>query len=215
MKTRDRILAEARLLFNERGYGNVPISELSDHLGMSEGNLWYHFKSKRALLEALSAQFASEITSRLAIFPLADDDVVEAYADLLGRMMAELRRHRFLYRDQADYGEHCDIVLSNLPDWYAQTRGQLIDHYRLMVEQGLLDWPQDRLPDLATNATLILRYGLEYQRELGIDMAAGAGSVRRTLLQHLTLFEDKLDPDAAMRLRHAIASLVEPMAATA
>lgn len=213
MKTRDRILVTARQLFNERGYGNVPTADIADHLGMSEGNLWYHFKSKRALLEALSSQFAGEIEERLTIRPLSGDDIVEAYADLLGRIMAELRRNRFLYRDQADYGEHCDIVLSNLPGWYARTGQQLLDHYRVMVAQGLLDWPVDHLPALTTNATLILRFGLEYRREMGEDMAAGAGSVRRALLQHLTLFEDKLEADAAMRLHRAIEALETPVRA--
>lgn len=211
MKTRDRILFTARQLFNERGYGNVPTADLAEHLGMSEGNLWYHFKSKRALLEALSEQFATEIEVRLAVKPLAGDDIIEAYADLLGRLMLELRHNRFLYRDQADYGEHCDIVLSNLPGWYARTAQQLLDHYRVMVEQHLLDWPAEHLPALTTNATLILRFGLEYRREMGEDMAAGAGSVRRALLQHLTLFEDKLEADAAMRLHRAIEALDEPV----
>lgn len=213
MKTRERILAEARTLFNARGYGNVSTALLAEHLGMSEGNLWYHFKSKRSLLEALSAEFAGEIEARLTITPIPGDDIVERYADLLGQMMTELRRHRFLYRDQADYGEHCDIVLSNLPHWYARTRTQMTDHYRVMVAQQLLDWPADRVEDLATNAALILRFGLEYQREIGEDVAAGAGSVRRTLLQHLTLFEDKLVSDAAMRLRRAIATMGESVAA--
>lgn len=213
MKTRDRILAAARHLFNERGYGNVPTADLAEHLGMSEGNLWYHFKSKRALLEALSEQFATEIEARLAVKPIAGDDIIEAYADLLDRLMAELRHNRFLYRDQADYGEHCDVVLSNLPDWYARTGQQLLEHYRVMVEQHLLDWPAERLPDLTTNATLILRFGLEYRREMGEDMTAGAGSVRRALLQHLTLFEDKLEADAAIRLHCAIAALDEPVPA--
>lgn len=213
MKTRDRILFEARLLFNARGYGNVPTAELAEHLGMSEGNLWYHFKSKRALLEALSAQFADEIEARLAIEPTPGDDIVEGYADLLGLLMAELRRNRFLYRDQADYGEHCDVVLLNLPGWYARTGQQLLGYYRVMVEQRLLDWPAGRLPDLTTNATIILRFGLEYRREIGEDMAAGAGSVRRALLQHLTLFEGKLEADAAMRLHRAIAALHEPILA--
>lgn len=210
MKTRDRILVKARQLFNERGYGNVPTAELAAQLGMSEGNLWYHFKSKRTLLEALSGQFADEIEARLTMRPLPGDDIVEAYADLLGRLMAELRHNRFLYRDQADYGEHCDIVLSNLPGWYARTAQQLLGYYRVMVEQNLLDWPLEQLPNLTTNATIILRFGLEYQREIGEDMTEGAGSVRRALLQHLTLFEDKLEADAAMRLRRAIAAMGEP-----
>ena len=55
LKTRDRIVEAARRLFNERGYGEVTTAALASHLGTAEGNLRYHFKTKRALLEAIAA----------------------------------------------------------------------------------------------------------------------------------------------------------------
>jgi hypothetical protein len=79
-----------------------------------------------------------------------------------------------------------------------------------LVDAGLLDWPRARLRDLAINATIILRYGLEHYRELGEPIGAGAGAVRRTLRRHLTLFEHHLDPAAANRLHSAIEAMGEP-----
>ena len=202
MKTKDRIAEAARELFNEQGYGAVTTSALAEHCAISEGNLWYHFKTKRALLEALGDRFALSIEARLTLSPQGDP--VTAYARLLAALMEEFRAFRFLYRDHSGYGEHPAVIEQNAPRWLNQTFAQLGQHLSALVDAQLLDWPRERLDDLAINATIILRYGLEHYRELGEPTGTGTGVVQRTLRRHLTLFEHKLAPVAAERLHRAI-----------
>lgn len=205
MKTRDRIVETARTLFNEQGYGAVSTAALAAACGMAEGNLWYHFKTRRALLDALSERFASMVEVRLALAP--GGDPVASYARLLEAVMTEFRDFRFLYRDQPSYGEHGEPIAARAPEWIERTYRQLEQHYAALVGTRLLDWPADRLRDLAINATIILRYGLDHYRELGEPTGSGTGAVRRTLLRHLTLFEDRLESGAAARLRRAITAI--------
>lgn len=207
MKTRDRIIEGARQLFNEQGYGAVTTAALAAHLGMAEGNLWYHFKTKRALLEALEGQFSAAIESRLAMRPNADP--LDGYVRLLNAQMREFRYFRFLYRDQQGYGEQAETVRSRAPGWLEQTFDQIEAHLAALVDAALLDWPRERLRDLAINATIILRYGLEHYRELGEPMGEGSGTVRRTLRRHLTLFEHRLTQAAATQLHAAIDAIEE------
>lgn len=204
MKTKDRIVEEARRLFNARGYGNVTTAALAAQLGISEGNLWYHFKTKRAVLAAIAERFAEAIEARLTMRPRAAGDPVADYAALLEVLMAEFRDFRFLYRDQPSYGDHVAVIANAAPDWIARTYDQLEAHHGALVDAGLLNWPRDGLRDLAINATVILRYGLEHFRELGEPTEAGTGAVRRTLLRHVTLFAHGLAPAAAQRLHAAI-----------
>ncbi len=203
--TRDRIVEQARHLFNEQGYEAVTTAALAAHLGIAEGNLWYHFKTKRALLDAIGARYAEVIEQRLLMAPGAD--AVASYAALLGTMMAEFRAFRFLYRDQRSYGQLAELIERNARQWTETTFAQLEAHLAALVDAGLLDWPRDRLRDVAINATIILRYGLEHYREMGVPVGAGSGAVQRTLKQHLTLFEHRLDPQAAIRLNAAIAAI--------
>ena len=205
MKTRARIVETARTLFNEQGYGAVSTAALAAACGMAEGNLWYHFKTRRALLDALGERFAKTIEARLALAP--GSDPVASYAILLEAVMVEFRDFRFLYRDQRSYGEHGEVIAARAPEWIERTYRQLEQHYAALVAARLLDWPAERLRDLAINATIVLRYGLDHYRELGEPTGAGTGAVRRTLLRHLTLFEDRLDPAAAARLRRAITAI--------
>lgn len=202
MKTRDRIIAAALRLFNEAGYGAVTTAALADHLGMAEGNLWYHFKTKRALLDAIGERFAIATEARLALVPQGNP--VEAYARLLAAMTAELRDYRFLYRDQPAYGDHAAVIAEHAEEWIRRTYRQFEDHLAALAAAGVLDLPAERLPDLAINASILLRYGLEHERELGAATASGTGAVRRTLLRHLTLFEHALEQTARAQLQAAI-----------
>jgi len=205
MKTRDRIVVTAQRLFNEAGYGAVTTAALAERLGMAEGNLWYHFKTKRALLDAIGERFAAAIEARLALEP--EGDPVEAYARLLRSMMAEFRDFRFLYRDQPAYGDHAAVIAAHAADWTRQTFTQIEAHLAALVSAGSLDLPPARLADVAINATILLRYGLEHERELGAATASGTGAVRRTLLRHLILFEHALAPAALARLKAAIEAI--------
>lgn len=213
MKTRDRIVVTAQGLFNEAGYGAVTTALLAERLGMAEGNLWYHFKTKRALLDAIGERFAASIEARLALVP--EGNPVEAYARMLRAMMTEFRDFRFLYRDQPAYGDHAAVIAKHAADWTRQTFTQIEAHLAALVSAGSLDLPLARLADVAVNATILLRYGLEHERELGAATASGTGAVRRSLLRHLTLFEHALAPAAASELKAAIERIEaeEPLAA--
>ena len=66
MKNRKKeILDVARTLFNTKGYSNVTIRMIAMELGMSSGNLNYHFKKKEAILEALYFEMVAVFDARV------------------------------------------------------------------------------------------------------------------------------------------------------
>ena len=213
MKTRERIIALAQARFNEFGYGNVTTAVLASELGISEGNLWYHFKTKRDLLESISKEFVLYSNERLALRASGEKDVIEGYIELMMAHERELLLYRFLYRDQADYGCHSQIVLDNITGLYDKSRAQFKAFFSEMVRVGILDWPKNRIDHLTVNAVILIRFGLEYLRET--QQAFDSGAVEQTFLQHLTLFEHQLDPAAAKRLRDAAANRLPDSAACA
>jgi AcrR family transcriptional regulator len=64
--TRDRILEECRRLFNERGPAEVTTAEIAAAVGISEGNLHYHFRRKEQIVETLFGAFEQAL-ERVAI----------------------------------------------------------------------------------------------------------------------------------------------------
>ncbi|HTF81891.1 MAG TPA: TetR/AcrR family transcriptional regulator [Cytophagales bacterium] len=60
--TRDIILNVSKKLFNENGYYNVSLRQIANEIGISQGNLNYHFKKKEELLKELYNQFGETLT---------------------------------------------------------------------------------------------------------------------------------------------------------
>lgn len=56
MKRKDLIIAEGIRYFNRQGFGAGSLHQLAHEMGMSRGNLSYHFKTKELLLKAIVEQ---------------------------------------------------------------------------------------------------------------------------------------------------------------
>lgn len=203
VRTRDRIVDTARRLFNEQRYGRVTLAALAGELGIAKGNLWYHFREKPALLAAITELFLERVAVRERLEP-EPGRAPESYVAFLSVLADEMRDFRFMYRDQADYGEHSESLLTRLPGIYDRVLAQFAAFFEGMVQEGGLTVEPSRIPALALNAVLVLRYYLEFSRERGDPLAADADAVGRAMAQHLTLFDDRLTPATAAYLRAAL-----------
>ncbi|MCV2366508.1 TetR/AcrR family transcriptional regulator [Roseateles oligotrophus] len=99
-RTAERILEVTLDLFNRFGEPNVSTTLISAELGISPGNLYYHYPAKDELINSLFARFERELLDLLA----AADNVTNVEdAWLFFHMLYELIwKHRFLYRDLND-----------------------------------------------------------------------------------------------------------------
>ena len=57
-ETRQRILSSAARLFHDKGYASTSTADIAATAEVAEGSIFYHFGSKRALLEALGQDYA-------------------------------------------------------------------------------------------------------------------------------------------------------------
>jgi AcrR family transcriptional regulator len=100
-RTRGRILAGALALFNENGESRVTTGMIADALGISPGNLYYHFRSKDQIVEQLFARFEE----RIGVQPRPGAPGPEAIEDLwlyLHLTLEAIWDYRFLYRNLDD-----------------------------------------------------------------------------------------------------------------
>ena len=98
MKTRDKILYTARLLFNARGIAEVSSRNVSDELGISYGNLCYHFHKKADIVHQLYMDMQTELDqemSNLQAEILGFDFMVQS----LRRMLEVMHKYKFVFLD--------------------------------------------------------------------------------------------------------------------
>lgn len=67
-ETREDILSMAELLFRQRGFVAVSIADIASSLGMSPANVFKHFHSKVALVDAIAERHLGNATERFGSF---------------------------------------------------------------------------------------------------------------------------------------------------
>ena len=193
--TRERIIDAAIAMFNAHRYGKVTMMGLAAHLGITKGNLWYHFSEKSSLLDAISQVYLDRVSQRELIDPEPGQSL-QSYVRFLQVLTREIQDFRFMYRDQADYGEHSDQLLARLPSIYDRVLQQFANFYRAMAAESHLVLAPQMMDAAALNAVMILRYFLEFSRERQEADAEGPRIVGQAMRQHLTLLDGRLTAQA-------------------
>ena len=159
--TRKRVLDAALALFNERGFERVTTRLIAEAVGINEGNLYYHFRTKEALVLALFDGFAKE-ASALAR-PSGDDrSSLAPHLGALERWFDLTWRYRLLFRDTA-------VLKVAAPELPARLRAlslRLEDDTRRslsdLVEAGLMAIPPDLNDILLANVWIVASYWISY-----------------------------------------------------
>lgn len=98
MKTKERIIAQAIATYNAEGVSNVTSRDLAKLLGISHGNLEYHFPNKEALLMAIYEQMRTEISKAYEV-KAGVEEPFGAFHDLLQRLEIFQDKYRFFNLD--------------------------------------------------------------------------------------------------------------------
>ena len=94
---RQDIITAATALFNERGYHQVGMRDIAGALGISVGNLTYHFPKKQDILQAIMERNFHVTAVREEVTTLGQ------LQTLLDKMLASLEVNAFYFRDPSLY----------------------------------------------------------------------------------------------------------------
>jgi AcrR family transcriptional regulator len=96
--TKSRILDGALALFNERGTANVTTNHIAEALGISPGNLYYHYRNKAEIVRALFTRITVAWAENYAVAPATMPSIPMMEAMLTGNFAIQAR-YRFFFRD--------------------------------------------------------------------------------------------------------------------
>lgn len=137
MPLRHKILEQARQSFNEAGVDTTTLRELARQLGISHGNLRYHFPGKEPLLKALFADCLAEndaVMERLMQGPMD----MRALWQIGQAQATEFWKYRFLLQDLLAISRQYPDIGRGMKDMYAARTGQLGYILQKLREQGLV-----------------------------------------------------------------------------
>jgi AcrR family transcriptional regulator len=188
--TPTRILDTALALFNERGTANVTTNHIAEAMGISPGNLYYHFGNKAEIVRGLFARILSAWSANYALPPGKPPTFKTMDAMASGNFEIQWA-HRFFFRDltmllaadpelAADYRRNREAGMANTL--------ALLRHF---ISAGLMQ-PADKrtLDDLTQLLWLIGDFWLVFRNAGGMaptraDMDQGVRLFRRVLGAHI------------------------------
>jgi AcrR family transcriptional regulator len=207
-RTAERILEVTLALFNRFGEPNVSTTLISAELGISPGNLYYHYPAKDELINSLFDRYERALNELLN----ASDGVrnVEDAWFFLHSLFELIWQYRFLYRDLNDLlsknrrlETHFQWVLKN------KTRAvkTLLDS---MSRAGAMTIDSREVEATATSMVVLLTYWLSFEYVRDPRNALEPANAQSALLRGghhvLSLLVPYLEPGQRTHLQALVAA---------
>jgi AcrR family transcriptional regulator len=159
--TRDRILEECRRLFNERGPAEVTTAEIASAVGISEGNLHYHFRRKEQIVEALFGAFEQAL-ERVAVPECEWETRSDAHRVYTANWFNLIWEWRFLYG--ASVYRLAPSLQPRLRRITAAGQAHVRQFVHGLVAAGVLTGTERDIDRLVINAWIVGTYWIDYLR---------------------------------------------------
>ena len=194
-RTRERILETALALFNRFGEPNITTADIADEMGISPGNLYYHFRSKDEIIAELFAAFERRLDDALAI-PDRRPVSVEDLWLLLHLLFEAMLDHRFVFRDLDEILSRNRTLASRFALLMRRGTRSVIELCRGLVAAGAMRASEREIEALAENIALVATYWISYQQTRTGGQASAVVSLDRAAYQVLALVAPFLRGDA-------------------
>jgi AcrR family transcriptional regulator len=160
-RTAERILESTLDLFNRFGEPNVSTTAIAAELGISAGNLYYHYPAKDELANALYARYEEGLHELLQAAGGVRD--VEDAWFFLHTLFELIWQYRFLYRDLNDLltrNRHLETRFQALLQDKQRAVGTLLE---AMGRSGAVRIDARERQATATSMVVVLTYWLSYE----------------------------------------------------
>jgi AcrR family transcriptional regulator len=162
-RTRERILETSLALFNRAGAPQVTTADIADEMGISPGNLYYHFGNKEEIIFELYAQYEARVLPLFAHPGRRHVGVDELWL-WLHLLFEQIWHYRFLYRDLDELASRNRKLGARLAALLLKCVATVLELCRQMVKAGTMRASDREISALAENAVLVAVYWFSYDR---------------------------------------------------
>jgi len=159
--TKAKILAAALALFNDEGESNISSVDIASVIGISPGNLYYHYKGKDEIILALFEDFEDEIRQVLSAPINAPLNMADNWVYLY-IIFEEIFDFRFFYRNQSELIGRIPELRSKFSGILAlkeRTALSLLSH---LEDSGFLVFDEGEMQALADRIAQHFTFWLQY-----------------------------------------------------
>jgi AcrR family transcriptional regulator len=201
MNTKDQIISESLRLFNDRGEENVGVREIARAIGISPGNLSYHFPRKEDILRYHYQQLAHDLQILIEAYLEEEEDLFRL-ADLIRQSMLRQYDYRGLFHRPngltASAGDNPLQILS----------GRVVESVTKLGREGQLQMG-DEDADFLTG---VINFHLRYWLSNSVLEAEAEPLIRKFMLVITKMLLLFASPNGRISLLRFKAGLITPKA---
>ncbi len=161
-RTRERILETALAMFNQFGEPTVATTSIAFEMGISPGNLYYHYHSKEQIVADLFASFRREIETTLAA-PEQRPPHAEDVWLFLHLVFEAIWKYRFVYRDINDLVSRYHVIEVQFRRILAHKIRVAEQILTALVKAGQMRASAEEIATLAQNIVLVASYWMSFE----------------------------------------------------
>ncbi|WP_394129178.1 TetR/AcrR family transcriptional regulator [Shewanella maritima] len=188
MKTRDKIVNASLELFNEHGERSITTNHIASHLGISPGNLYYHFRNKEDIINSIFSLYEEHLESGSKPYTdvAIDIELLLSYFDAMFNLMWQFR---FMYANLADILSRDD----SLKKRYLVAQKNVLIRSSTVLKQlkddGFLAVDDENIVELADTMKMIVSFWISYQLTQSSDSTITKATLYKGLLRVLMMFK--------------------------
>lgn len=186
--TKTRILSTALQLFNNEGEAQVSAVDIASVMGISPGNLYYHYKGKDEIIAALFEDFEVEIRQVLTA-PLNDALAMEDNWVYLYIIFEEIFDFRFFYRNQGELIQRLPSLRGPFSRILALKERTAFSLLSILEDGGNLEFDEGEKGALAGRIAQHFTFWLQYH-----DLRFGTAPEKRLIDQGVFMTMIQITP---------------------
>ncbi|MDC6367517.1 MULTISPECIES: TetR/AcrR family transcriptional regulator [Flavobacteriaceae] len=137
MNTKNKILTKALELFNAKGVKEVTLRQIALALGISQGNLNYHFKAKKDIVSTLYFQLVKEMDVEMQKV-IQEQPMLSFLRESTLVSMHILHKYRFLLKDLYSVLQSDNELKAHYLELQKMRKEQYLVLFQNMSAQGLI-----------------------------------------------------------------------------
>ena len=160
-QTRERILETSLALFNAQGEPNVTTNHIADELGISPGNLYYHFRNKEDIVAHVFARYETRMDQTLVVPEDRLPDLEDVWLQL--HLVFEcMWDYRFLYRDLVDILSRNRKLKAHFARILNRAATSAADVLKGLAAAGIVRATPDEIRATAENILVVATFWLNF-----------------------------------------------------
>lgn len=187
MSNRNKIIDTALELFNAHGATAVGTNRIAQKLGISPGNLYYHFKNKQDIIRAIFEMIRADMAEVMKEIP-SDLSTEASSAYLLGSMRV-VWKYRFFYADLVSLLHDDPELQRQFLAMRAHTMATTIKLYRRLIDIGQMTRPEYewQVETLTLNTWIVASNWVRYLQTYKSDAEVSQADFERGVLHVYSL----------------------------